>query len=154
VGVVDVVDLDGIDYLGLGVALWGARTILKFGIYTWHHCRLRALSSRVDGVDIFFFFLFKIAQGRGCMRSRSGSWGYSPLRESLVSDVYMRVACVRACVSIGFFGSYSSSQLSCIILALGCRRTCIYEIVRRSQVGLSVASRLCNPYNRPHSAEN
>lgn len=31
--------LDGIDHLGLGGALRAARTVLRYGIHTWHHCR-------------------------------------------------------------------------------------------------------------------
>jgi len=31
--------LDGIDHLGLGGALRGARTVFRSGIHTWYHCR-------------------------------------------------------------------------------------------------------------------
>jgi hypothetical protein len=32
-------DLDWIDNHGLGIVMWGTRTILEFGVHTWYHCR-------------------------------------------------------------------------------------------------------------------
>jgi hypothetical protein len=39
--------LDGIDHLGLGGALRRTGTVFRYGIHTWHHCRIWIICSRV-----------------------------------------------------------------------------------------------------------
>jgi len=59
------------------------------------------------------------------MRSRSGLWGYSPLRELLVSEVYM---------GIHAGGRDSLLKSSSTIIAPSYRRISIHGIVRQSRL--------------------
>src|SRR5258707_4123723 len=49
--------LDGIDHLGLGGALRGARTVFRSGIHTWYHCRY--VSSSLVSLSYFHLCCYR-----------------------------------------------------------------------------------------------